>query len=577
VTRARTNLDQLNYYALPTLFTSVAILALGCIVLFRERVSGISTTFFLITLTVSGWLATISAMYSTTDPARALFWARICYIAVPLIPAAIYHFSWSLLADPRREHRFVVVNWGLALLFVVIFLGSDWILSDVQRYSWGYYPRLRGTGAALFLLFFGAVLTASLRLHIIERRLPHPRRQHERVRAFLFAFAFGYVGSVDFLATLGFNIYPFGFLAVAIFLVLSARAITRYRLADFTSEFAALQVRDAIPAAVLIVDREEKIQVANRFASDLLGRGQEQLIQADLSSVTGAEPAQWRGSGDKLIDVAVSEAPIVDERGMTTGRVVVGVDITEQKRVEQLAEERRGALQRQQEANRAKDDLMATVAHDLRSPLSAILGWLKYLEENRDDPQLVDSAISSVQESALHVSRVVDDLYDAARIATGGLTLERLPLDLRMIVRQAADAFAPLVRDRGVELRIALPDEAVPVQADAQRMQQVLWNLLTNSRKFTGRGGWISMTLERNGSSAHLAVSDNGIGIDPAFLPHVFERYRKGSQFQSGLGLGLSIVQHLVELHGGSITAASEGHERGATFVITLPMSPLSS
>jgi signal transduction histidine kinase len=259
---------------------------------------------------------------------------------------------------------------------------------------------------------------------------------------------------------------------------------------------------------------------------------------------------------------------------MTTGRVVVGVDITEQKRVEQLAEERRGALQRQQEANRAKDDLMATVAHDLRSPLSAILGWLKYLEENRDDPQLVDSAISSVQESALHVSRVVDDLYDAARIATGGLTLERVPLDLRMIVRQAAEAFAPLVRDRGVELRIALPDEAVPVHADAQRMQQVLWNLLTNSRKFTGRGGWISMTLERNGSSAHLAVSDNGIGIDPAFLPHVFERYRKGSQFQSGLGLGLNIVQHLVELHGGSITAASEGHERGATFVITLPMSP---
>jgi signal transduction histidine kinase len=546
-------------------------------VLWRERVSAISTTFFLITLTVSGWLATVTAMYSTGEPARALFWARLCYIAVPLIPAAIYHFSWSLLADQRRDHRFVVAIWMVALTFVGVFVGTDAILRDVHLYPWGFYPRLRGIGAALFLLFFGAVLTASLRLHILEQRMPHPRRQHERVRAFMFAFAFGYVGSVDFLPSLGINVYPFGFLAVATFLILAARATARYHLIDFTSEFAAAQVRDAIPAAVLLVDNDQRIQVANRFAADLLGRSQADLLESEIATFThvgGAEEAtQWTDAEGRVLQVALSEAPIFDERGGTAGRVVVGVDVTEQRRVEQIAEERRRALLREEESNRAKDELLATVAHDLRSPLAAILGWVRHLAENRNDAELAEAALRSIEESAAIQARVVDDLFDAARISSGGLTIERAPVDLRSIVRHSADAFAPLARDRGVELQTSLPEEEIVASVDAGRINQALWNLLTNSLKFTARRGKVTIDLQQRNGEAQLVVSDDGVGIDEAFLPHVFERYRKGSQYQSGLGLGLNIVKHLVELHGGTVKAASEGRDRGATFTITLPVA----
>jgi signal transduction histidine kinase/ActR/RegA family two-component response regulator len=228
-----------------------------------------------------------------------------------------------------------------------------------------------------------------------------------------------------------------------------------------------------------------------------------------------------------------------------------------------------------QEANRLKEDFLATLSHELRTPLNALLGWMHILKMPLVDEPTRKRALESIERNARAQSVLINDLLDVSRVISGKLRIEHVPVDLSSVVLAAIDAVRPAVRAREIDLNVSLGSVAREVWGDADRLQQVMWNLLSNAVKFTPPSGRIEVGVAELPHSVEISVTDNGVGIDSAFLPHVFERFRQAdsgtTRMQSGLGLGLSIVRHLVDLHGGTVTVASDGPGKGATFVVTLP------
>jgi signal transduction histidine kinase len=241
-----------------------------------------------------------------------------------------------------------------------------------------------------------------------------------------------------------------------------------------------------------------------------------------------------------------------------------------------LFDSERAAREEAEKASRAKDEFLAILSHELRTPLTTVLGWADLLKMTYSGPEeSIRFAIQSLRASAATQARLIDDLLDVSRIVTGKLNIEKRPSELTEIVRVATESLRLSAETKGVALEVdALC--CIDIDADPARLNQIITNLVTNAIKFTPAGGRVHVSVRRHGKSAEVVVRDTGIGISPDFLPHVFERFRQGSmgdsRSHSGLGLGLSIVQHLVNLHGGRVRAESDGPGKGATFTVTLPV-----
>jgi signal transduction histidine kinase len=250
-----------------------------------------------------------------------------------------------------------------------------------------------------------------------------------------------------------------------------------------------------------------------------------------------------------------------------------------EQRVAERTEAEREARRRAEEANRLKDEFLSTVSHELRTPLHAILGWTFLLGEGQLDPATTRRAILTIERSAKAQGQIVDDLLDVSRIITGKLLLQVQPVDLVQIVQAALDAIRPAAEAKEIHLAARLDPRAATAAGDPNRLQQVVWNLLSNAVKFTPREGRVDVRLARAGEAVEIEVSDTGMGIPADFLDYVFERFRQAdsstTRTHGGLGLGLAIVRHLVELHGGTVVAASPGPGQGATFTVRLPVAAL--
>jgi PAS domain S-box-containing protein len=231
------------------------------------------------------------------------------------------------------------------------------------------------------------------------------------------------------------------------------------------------------------------------------------------------------------------------------------------------------------EANRLKDEFLATVSHELRTPLTAILGWAHMLRTGHLGGDSAASAFETIERNARAQSQLIDDLLDVSRAITGKLRIDVRPVDPNSFIEAAVEAVRPGAEAKGVRVQKLIDTGLVTVSGDPVRLQQVVWNLLSNAIKFTPRGGRVQVRMERVNSHVEIAVSDTGAGIAPEFLPHVFDRFRQADQKTTrrhgGLGLGLAIVRHLVELHGGTVRAESEGEGRGSTFTVLLPVAPV--
>jgi PAS domain S-box-containing protein len=270
-----------------------------------------------------------------------------------------------------------------------------------------------------------------------------------------------------------------------------------------------------------------------------------------------------------------------DETGQIVSVLSLVLDVTRRKRAEEeraaLLVRERDARRHAEEADRLKDEFLATLSHELRTPLTSILGWASMIKTGEVEGANAARAIETIERNARSQARLIDDLLDVSRIITGNLRLELNPLNLAPIVEAAVDALRPTADAKGVRLKTHFGKSSCLVRGDGNRLRQVIWNLLSNAIKFTPRRGSVTITLECVESLARLTVTDTGEGISAEFLPYVFDRFRQAegsiSRKQGGLGLGLAVVRHLVELHGGNVNAESVGLGSGSTFRVELPMA----
>ena len=258
-------------------------------------------------------------------------------------------------------------------------------------------------------------------------------------------------------------------------------------------------------------------------------------------------------------------------------------DVSERKRREEervrLLADMRHARREAEVANRVKDEFLATLSHELRTPLGAILLWARLLRGTPLDQTTTARALEMIEQDAKALERIVGDILDVSRIITGKLGLQLGVVDLGATIGAAIESLRPAAEARSIHIECALDRSVTSISGDEARLRQVVWNLLSNAIKFTPKGGRIEVRLERADSWAQITVKDTGQGIKPEFVPHVFERFLQAdsstTRAHGGLGLGLAIVRHLVELHGGSVHADSPGEGRGATFAVRLPLLPV--
>ncbi|AUX31214.1 MULTISPECIES: response regulator [Sorangium] len=369
----------------------------------------------------------------------------------------------------------------------------------------------------------------------------------------------------------------------------------------------------ALEEGITLQDERGVIRTANASAERILGRPVAQIVgstmldpacrfvredgspfpfemyPAQVALRTGAPQSgvllgMERRDGSVLW-LSVNAQPLRRADGAVAGVVSSFFDITARKRAE---EERQGLLaaaqaarEEAEAASHLKDEFLATMSHELRTPLTAVLGWIRMLRTGKLAEDRREKALETVERNAQAQAQLIDDLLDISRIMAGKLRLEVQPVELVAVIDSALDVVRPAADAKGVRLEPLLEPGVGPVAGDAGRLQQVVWNLLSNAVKFTSRGGAVRVRLERSEASAEIVVSDTGQGIDPAFLPYVFEQFRQAesgtTRKHGGLGLGLTIVKSLAEMHGGTVQALSDGEGRGATFIVRLPLAVVPS
>jgi PAS domain S-box-containing protein len=281
-----------------------------------------------------------------------------------------------------------------------------------------------------------------------------------------------------------------------------------------------------------------------------------------------------------LVDISLTVSPIRDADGRVVGASKIARDITERRRMEaereRLLASEREARAEAEALNRTKDVFLATVSHELRTPLNVIFGWARLLQSAQMDDAARAHAVDAIVRGASAQAQLIEDLLDLSRIVTGRMRLDIQRLDLGSVIEAAVDAVRPAADAKEIALTTVLDRTIGPMAGAADRLQQVVWNLVINAVKFTPRGGRVEVSLRAGSGSAEIVVADTGEGISPDLLPYVFDRFRQedSSSVRShgGLGLGLALVRHLVELHGGQVRAESPGKGKGATFTVVLPM-----
>jgi len=313
------------------------------------------------------------------------------------------------------------------------------------------------------------------------------------------------------------------------------------------------------------------------------------VVLTGFASVESAIAALQEGAYDYLVkpcDIESMKHTI--RRGVEHRRLMLAeqkarsdlqqLNLDLEKRIEQRTAELKQLNVDLAEANRAKDVFLATLSHELRTPLTPVVGWIKLLRSGTLDEKSVSQALDAIERNAWLQSRLIDDLLDTSRIATGKLHFEPKPTDLNGVVKAAVDTVRTSAAARNIELSTSLCPSSLIVMGEPVRLQQIAWNLVSNAIKFTDPGGKVTVATEAEGTQARVLVVDTGIGIAPEFLPHVFDRFRQAdgstSRRHGGLGLGLAIADALAKMHGGRLEASSEGAGQGSTFTLRLELAP---
>jgi PAS domain S-box-containing protein len=366
-------------------------------------------------------------------------------------------------------------------------------------------------------------------------------------------------------------------------LIATVNAMLRLRFAEDAVRRAAREWQatfEAINEGVALLDAESRVRRCNRAFCDFVGREPDALVgvswrelMQELPVGEGRWDASTVGSGESRQSfqlrgrwIQAGQTPLADG-GSAAGSVLVLTDVTDPVR----------ALAKAEDANRLKDEFLAVLSHELRTPLNAIVGWSHLLQAGGLDEATTRRAMQTISRNAMVQNQLISDILDVSRIIAGKLRLELVPVDLVAVVEAAVDTVRPAALAKEIDLVLELARPATVVAGDSGRLQQVVWNLLANAIKFAPAGGRVRVRLSTKGADVEITIEDDGPGIAPEFLPYVFDRFRQADSSttrpKGGLGLGLAIVRHLIELHGGSVSAANRKESRGAVFTVRLPGS----
>jgi PAS domain S-box-containing protein len=355
--------------------------------------------------------------------------------------------------------------------------------------------------------------------------------------------------------------------------------------------------------AILMLDSGGRVISWNSGAEQITGYKEHEILESDLSVFFTPEEIK-KGKPQHLLEVAaaagrceeegwqvrkdgsrywagVVTTALRDEAGRLRGFAKVTHDITRRKEAEEerkrLLRQEKAAREEAESAGRLKDEFLATISHELRTPLTSILGWARLFCSGQVPDHQARQAMDVIAKSAQAQAQLIDDILDTSRIITGRLQLEVQPVDIERIFQAVVDVVRPSAELKGVDLNMVIDARREVVLGDAGRLRQAIWNLLSNAVKFSNEGGRVEARLARAGNQVEITVSDTGVGIDPQFMPHVFERFRQAdgahTRGHGGLGLGLATTRHIVEMHGGDVSASSPGKGQGATFKIILPLT----
>jgi PAS domain S-box-containing protein len=383
-------------------------------------------------------------------------------------------------------------------------------------------------------------------------------------------------------------------------LVATVNAFLRARRAEDemrTNEAKFKAVFDNASSGILLLDCQLTLLEVNPAMCTLLQRQREQIAGKPLSFFVPPEhgldlvqiareleaQGTWRGVVSMLRPDGrmVSVECDISAHSFPGVRLAIATDITERLQFERertaLLASERAARAEAEHANRLKDDFLSTLSHELRSPLNSILMWAELLRQQPDNPAQVSRGLAAIERNTRLQANLISELLDVSRIASGKLRLDIQPLDPAMIIKTVLESLTPALQAKAQGLKTSFDPRLGMISADPARLQQVIWNLVNNAIKFTPNGGRIAVSLKRAGKHVQLTVSDTGEGITRELMPHLFERFRQGvaggTRVGGGLGLGLAIVKHLVEMHGGEVSAASAGVGKGATFTVRLPIT----
>lgn len=585
---------------------AIVILALGAYVFWRERASRIGIQYFLFDLSVFIYLFAASFQIASVTQEIAMFWARTTQIGVFLMYPTVYQFGVLFIGYEKKKRNFVRAAWILAGIFILINVSTDLYLNELYQYWWGWYVKFGWVPAIYLGLSSFFVLTGLMYILQVYRQSSPETIRHKRAKGLLWGFGFGMVTFIDTAAAFGIEIYPFGYVGLLIHAIIVATLTWRYRLVGITPEFAAKEIINTMTDALLVLDNERIVRLANPEAAKLFDCAENELLNQPISealhnpelskeigrltqgdSIKNAEVRFTNNAGEpRLMNISVSA---VRERGeQALAHTCVLRDITDQRRIQGELERRviertaELAIARDQalDASRTKSAFLANMSHELRTPLNAIIGYSEMLYEEAANygNKEMEEDLHKIASAGSHLLELINSVLDLSKIESGKMEMDNAEFEIAKSIEDVVDVFKPLAEQNDNELTMSLPRGLGTMVADSTKFRQALMNLVGNACKFT-RNGMIEITAERSFSGDRewvcISVRDNGIGISPEEQVILFSEFTQASisipKIYGGTGLGLSISQKLCQLMGGAITVESEP-DVGTVFTICLPI-----